>query len=193
MRDHSVKMFKIDGNELPEEFFQTLRKSKTAVKMWKLFKKLDVKLEIFDGYGGYFVPQSPDLMIIKLGNKFSSVEYCVAVFCHEMVHRLQPFDWISIGDLKQKLSPSNYSAFRDRQVALHFWREIAAYKMTNRVLRELGASHRPLEEQLYIDPVGDYRSSLNYYRNRHSDESIENFLNRLNDNVITALPSGTFE
>ena len=48
--------------------------------MWKLFKKLDVKLEIFDGYGGYFVPQSPDLMIIKLGNKFSSVEYCVAVF-----------------------------------------------------------------------------------------------------------------
>lgn len=109
-----------------------------------------------------------------------------------MVHRLQPLDWISIGDLK--LSLSNYSAFRNRQVALHFWREIAAYKMTNRVLRELGASPPFLGATvIYIYPVGDYRSSLNYYRDHHSDESIENFLNRLNDNVITALPSGTFE
>lgn len=49
-----MKIFKIDGNKLPEEFFETLRKSKTAVKMWKLFAKLDVRLEIFDGYGGYF-------------------------------------------------------------------------------------------------------------------------------------------
>lgn len=161
---------------LPDEFFQTMERSKTAKKMWQLFLDRGVRLFLIEGRGAYS-GYEPQFRYIGLGTGATSYELMVANFCHEMVHCLQPFKPSTKEELRQiVLCPAATSEFRDRQVAIHLWREVPAYKMTNRVLAELGYETKTLEEWIYKFPVGSYRSSLHYYRANHQEDRINAFL-----------------
>lgn len=161
---------------LPNEFFQTMERSKTAKKMWQLFLDRGVRLSLIEGIGAYS-GYEPQFRCMWLGVDTVNYEVMVANFCHEMVHCLQPFKPHTKGELEQiALCPAATSEFRDRQVAIHLWREVPAYKMTNRVLAELGQKTRPLEDWIYKAPVGDYRSSLHFYRANHQEDRINAFL-----------------
>lgn len=161
---------------LPDEFFQVMEKSKTAKKMWQLFLDRGVRLFLIEGKGAYN-GYHPQFRYIQLGTGAVNYAVMVANFCHEMVHCLQPFKLHTKEELRQiALCPAATSEFRDRQVAIHLWREVPAYKMTNRILAELGHETRTLEDWIYKAPVGDYRSSLHYYRANHQEDRINTFL-----------------
>mgnify|MGYP000867350424 FL=1 len=163
---------------LPDEFFQTMERSKTAKKMWQLFLDRGVQLSVTEGKSA-FSGCAPEFRYTILGLDVESYEILVANFCHEMVHCLQPFKQVKREELRQiALCPGATSEFRDRQTALHLWREIPAYKMTNRVLVELGCLPTPLEDWIYKYPVGGFRSSLHYYRQSHYESRISNFVDQ---------------
>ena len=160
---------------LHPKFFEVMEKSKTAKKMWQLFLSRGVDLQVIPGMGAYQDILPDGRRRIRLG-KGSPVDLQVVYFCHEMVHALQPVVEVRMDTLKQiALCPTATSEFRGRQVATHMWREIAPYKMSNRILRELGMEEIPLEDWLYKFNVSGFRSSLHYYREGYSNERIRRY------------------
>lgn len=138
------------GQEDCPQLLESVLQSKSAFKLYKLAKENNVFLKVKDNIScrGYFHPRCKYIALN------SNLDYPATTFAHEMVHYLQ-----------HKSNPDLFNIDEwnpDRTYANRIYLEIAAYKMTLRVLKELDI------ECLYDDASGILYSSPNSFGPHHT-------------------------
>lgn len=146
---------------LPAGFFEEMNKSKTAKKMAQIFMDHGFELN-YSGSAPGSMSYKDGVRIVNLGT-VTPVWEQVAIFCHEVVHCLQPRKKITI----KQMTDMEFSVFIDQLMAVYLYSEAAAYKMSNRVLKELDKDTRySLMYSLYeCGTYGRYRQGLRALKN----------------------------
>lgn len=138
------------GKEDCPQILESVKQSKSAYKLYKLAKKNNVILQIEDNIGsnGAFFPGTLKVVLN------SSLKYPAPTFAHEMVHYLQ------YTSNPKQFDIDIYNP--DRSYANLIYVEIAAYKMSIRVVREMGLEpiYENLTDLLYSPSTSDDRYTI---------------------------------
>ena len=138
------------GKEDCPQILESVKQSKSAYKLYELAKKNNVILQIEDNIGsnGIFFPNTLKIVLN------SNLEYPAPTFAHEMVHYLQ----YTSNPKQFDIDVDNF----DRSYANIIYVEIAAYKMSIRVVREMGLEpmYENLTDLFYSPSVYDDRYTI---------------------------------